>query len=77
MQSYLALHILKCLSLKMKLRKKFKTSITDAILCNAIASFVAHFADSNRSHFLVICEHDNYTVKNKVNILTLQRVFFF
>jgi len=35
----------------MKLRKRF--SITGAMLCNAIAFFVAHFADSNGNHFLV------------------------
>jgi len=37
----------------MKLRKKFKTSVTGAMMCIAIASLVAHFADSNGSHFLV------------------------
>jgi len=31
----------------MKLRKGFKTIIISAMLCNAIASFVARFADSN------------------------------
>jgi len=37
----------------MKLRKRFKTSITGAMLFNAIASFVASFADSKGNHFLV------------------------
>jgi len=31
-----------------------ETSITGAMLCNAIASFVASFADSNGNYFLVI-----------------------
>jgi len=35
-------------------KKKFKTSIT-GMLCNATASFVAHFADSNVKYFLVFC----------------------
>jgi len=37
----------------MKLRKGFITSITGAMLFNAIASFVARYADSNGNHFLV------------------------
>jgi len=40
------------LFVKMKLRKK-KYSITGTMQCNAIASFVAHFTDSNGNHFLV------------------------
>jgi len=35
----------------MKLRKKFKTSLNGAKLCNAIASFVAHFINSNGNHY--------------------------
>jgi len=38
----------------MKLRIKFKISITGAMLCNATARFVARFADSNGNHFLDI-----------------------
>jgi len=38
----------------MKLRKRFKTG---AMLCNAIASFVAHFTDSNVNDFLVVKNH--------------------
>jgi len=33
--------------------KMFKTSITSAMLCNAIASFVARFPNSNENHSIV------------------------
>jgi len=45
---------------KMTLKKRFKTSITGAMfmLCNAITSFVAHFADSNGNHFSIVNKVD-------------------